>query len=150
MLDLLQLETVGSVEKKKDEKPTAQTAQTTQEDRGSGSQDAASSYIASKHIVQAGDIAIDWDPLQKDAKLSPLRRSAIHLLTVLVRGLLHQVHESGASSVRGNLFSVQRGLTTLRYIATTDADNTVRVLAAEGADLLAQLRREMLGISVEE
>ena len=137
MLDLLQLETVTSVEKR-DEKSTAQD--------GHHVQDVTSSYITSKYIVQAGDIEMDSDPLQKDAKLSPLRRSAIHFLTVLVKVFLHQVYESGASGVRENLFSTQRGLTTLRYIATTDADNTVRVLAAEGADLLAQLRRAILGV----
>lgn len=135
MLDLLQLEAVASVEKR-DEEPAAQ--------HGHHMQDATLSYIKSRQIVQAGDIEMDLDPLQKDAKLSPLRRSAIHLLTVLVKVLLHQACESGASGVRGNLFSTQRGLTTLRYIATTDADTTVRVLAVEGADLLVQLRRAML------
>jgi hypothetical protein len=142
MLDLLQLETVASVEKKRDEEPSATAIRRD----GHHSQDAASSYIISKHIVQAGDIAMDLDPLQKDAKLSPLRRSAIHLLTVLVKVLLDQAHESGVSGVHGNSFSAQRGLTTLRYIATTDADNTVRVHAAEGANLLAQLRRVVLGV----
>ena len=136
MLDLLQLETVASVEKRRDDKLTAQDDHRLQ--------DAASSYIISRHVVQAGDIEMDSDPLQKDAKLPPLRRSAIHLLTVLSKAFLHRVYESGASGVHGNLFSVQRGLTVLRYIATTDADNTVRVLAAEGADLLAQLRRVVL------
>lgn len=144
MLDLLQLETVASVEKKKYEKPTATAMETGQDDHYS--QDATSSYILSRSIVQTGDIAMDSDPLQRDTKLSPLRRSAIHLLTVLVKALLDQVHERGASGVHGNSFSAQRGLTTLRYIATTDADNTVRVLAAEGADLLAQLRRAMLSV----
>jgi len=142
MLDLLQLETVATVEKKKDEKPTA----TAMGQDGHHPQDAASSYAMSKHIVQAGDIAMDSDPLQSDAKLSPLRRSAIHLLTVLVKVLLDQVHESGVSGVHGSVFSAERGLITLRYIATTDADNTVRVLAAEAADLLGQLRWAMLGV----
>ncbi len=144
MLDLLQLETVASVEKKKDEELTA-TAMATGQDHHH-SQGAAPSYVTSQHIVQTGDIAMDADPLRKDAKLSPLRRSAIHLLTVLVKVLLDQVYESGVSGVHGDSFSAQRGLTTLRYIATTDADNTVRVLAAEGVDLLAQLRRAMLGV----
>jgi hypothetical protein len=135
MLDLLQLETVASAEKR-DGEPAAQDGQRLQ--------DATLSYITSRQIVQAGDIEMDLDPLQKDGRLSPLRRSAIHLLTVLVKVLLHQVYEHGASGVRGNLFSAQRGLTTLRYIATTDADTTVRVLAAEGADLLVQLRRAMV------
>ena len=147
MLDLLQLETVASIEKKKDE-PTATataTATATEQDCHH-SQGAASSYVTSKHIVQTGDIAMDADPLRKDAKLSPLRRSAIHLLTVLVKVLLDRVYESGVSGVHGDSFSVQRGLTTLRYIATTDADNTVRVLAAEGVDLLAQLRRDMFSV----
>jgi hypothetical protein len=138
MLDLLQLETVTSVEKERYAKSKAPD-----DDR---SQAATSSYITLKHIIQPGDIEMDLDPLQKDTKLSPLRRSAIHFLTVLVKNLLQQVYESGASSVSGNLFSAQRGLTTLRYIATTDADNTARVLAAEAADLLAQLRRAMLSI----
>ena len=134
MLDLLQLETVASAEKR-DEK-SAQD--------GHHLQDATLSYISSGQIVQAGDIEMDSDPLQKDAKLSPLRRSAIHLLTALIKVLLHQVYESGVSGVRGNLFSTPRGLTTLRYIAATDADTTVRVLAAESADLLVHLRQAML------
>ena len=142
MLDLLQLETVSSVEKRTDETSTPQ-------EDDDHPQDASSSYITSKHIVQAGDIEMDMDPLQKGAKLSPLRRSALHLLTVLVKGLLHEVYESGALGVRGNLFSAQRGLTTLRYIATTDADNTVRVLAAEGAELLAHLRRAVVSVDVD-
>jgi hypothetical protein len=138
MLDLLQLETVASVEKKRGEKSAAQDNDRPEE--------AAPSYITLKHVVEAGDIEMDSDPLQKDAKLSPLRRSAIHLLSVLVKVLLHQVYESGASGLGGTLFSAQRGLTTLRYMATTDADNTVRVLAAECVDLLAQLRRAILGV----
>lgn len=137
MLDLLQLETVASAEMR-DEKSTARDDHHLQ--------DATVPYITSRDIVQAGDIEMDSDPLQKDAKLSPLRRSAIHLLTVLAKGILHQVYESGASGVRGTLFSAQRGLTTLWYIATTDADSTVRVLAAEGADLLVQLRRAMISV----
>ena len=144
MLDLLQLETVASIEKKKDERLTATATATGQDCHHS--QAAVPSYISSKHVVQAGDIAMDEDPLRKDAKLSPLRRSAIHLLTALVKGLLDQVYESGVSDVHRDSFSAQRGLTTLRYIATTDADNTVRVLAAEAVDLLAQLRRAVLSI----
>lgn len=142
MLDLLQLETVASIEKKKEERLTATaTGQDCHH-----SQAATSSYIPSKDIIQTGDIAIDEDPLRKDAKLSPLRRSAIHLLTALVKVLLDQVYESGVSDVHRDSFSAQRGLTTLRYIATTDADNTVRVLAAEGVDLLVQLRRAMFSV----
>lgn len=117
-------------------------------------------YLRQGHN-ERGDKEIDEDPTRANPKLSPWRRSAIHLLGAIIRRFLQGAYDGGSSNrdwreggggggvgtmskLEG--FPARRALTILRYLAVHDVDSTVRELATEATDLLAELGRIKLGV----
>ncbi|KAG8772857.1 hypothetical protein FRC15_002433 [Serendipita sp. 397] len=108
------------------------------------------------------DNVTDADPTRANAKLSPLRRSAIHFLRTVVRSLLalagddgdvlfHQGNRHNSAIVGGGVlstgmgmgmgFPVRRASTVLRYLSSFDVDGTVRLMASETVELIAEAAR---------
>jgi hypothetical protein len=101
---------------------------------------------------QPDDLATDANPTGTDPKVSPLRRSAVHLLTSIIR---QQVSSSSSSSSSNNYlvlgsrprdFPARRAGTILRYLASVDADSVVNEMAGEAVGLMAQVGRARLGL----
>lgn len=106
------------------------------------------------HVPVTASESMDSQPTAVNSKLPPLRRSALHFLALIVRSLIARVYDADsadtdARSVLGldlPSTALSRALTVLKYVAATDADDVVRVMAREAAELLEQLRQLLLGV----
>ena len=98
--------------------------------------------------------SMDNEPTAVDAKFPPFRRAALHFLGMLVRAYTrrayHASSDPNAASVGGipptGDFPVRRATTTLGYVAATDTDTVVRVMAREVADAVHALERALVGL----
>ncbi|OJT09025.1 hypothetical protein TRAPUB_50 [Trametes pubescens] len=82
-----------------------------------------------------------------NAKFPPLRRAALHFLALLTQACTRHVFETGSAErllLPPGLF--RRAKTTLGYVAATDADDVVRVMARETVDALDQLAEAIVGL----
>jgi len=80
-----------------------------------------------------------FQPVSTDPKLPPLRRAALHFLAQLFRASTAGIYDSG---YQGHLLlgsQAKRMKTTLAYIASTDKDNVMRVMAREAIAEIDQL-----------
>lgn len=89
---------------------------------------------------------MDSQPLSADSKVSPLRRAAIHFLSLLIRSLTEQTYQKSLGDVHIYMDTLQRARTTLAYVASTDEDTIVRVMAREAGEGLEQLQQAFLGL----
>jgi len=102
-----------------------------------------------RRIGEAGDIATDENPVEINPKLSPLRRSAIHLLGAIILQFLRTVRESHGPVGGGatlDAFPVRRASTVLRYLSVHDSDAVVNQMAVDVVALLGQVARARLGL----
>ncbi|KAF8639852.1 hypothetical protein AX17_001107 [Amanita inopinata Kibby_2008] len=89
---------------------------------------------------------MDSQPTSVNSKFPPLRRAALHFLSLLIRSMTQELYEKSASlHVPGSL--LRRAKTTLAYVSFTDEDAVVRVMAREAGDSLQQLQQAILGLS---
>ena len=116
MVDLLQLESVPEVAVARQAQPT--------ESQESGTWSQAT---------------IDADPTLLDAKLPALRRAALHLLGSLFRVATTHAYETSGQDTAFLPAQATRVRIILSYIASTDQDNVVRVMAREAVEGLDQL-----------
>ncbi|KAF5369873.1 hypothetical protein D9758_001077 [Tetrapyrgos nigripes] len=89
---------------------------------------------------------MDRNPTSTNSKFPPLRRAALHFLSLLLQGTTEQIYESSFGT---NLFPselLQRLKITLSYISGTDEDMLVRVMARETLEQLAQLEQAVIGL----
>lgn len=99
--------------------------------------------------AELGDIEMDTNPTGANAKMAPLRRSAIHFLrTVLQRHLQtvvdqdKRVYTGGGGGLRE--FPVRRASAILGYLSLHDADGMVNVMASEAVDLISEIGKARL------
>lgn len=85
---------------------------------------------------------LDTQPLSTNSDLAPLRRSALHLLTLMIRSSLSEVY-AGATLSKQDIL-MRRARVTLSYLSATDADGVARVMAREALDLLKDLQKAVL------
>jgi len=96
--------------------------------------------------------SMDNQPTAADAKFPPFRRASLHFLGMLVRAYTRRAYAPSDSSpgvgglLPGNDFPARRAMTTLGYVAATDADAVVRVMAREVADAVQALERALVGL----
>lgn len=97
---------------------------------------------------QLGDLLTDEDPTVINSKLSPLRRSAIHLLTSIIRHFLQLASERPGHGRDGIMrdFPVRRSGVILRYLSINDADAVVNGMASEAVSMLREVGRLRLGV----
>ena len=89
--------------------------------------------------------ALDSKPTAVDPKLPPLRRAALHFWTSLLHQLTHATYD-GTMTERLPAALLRRAKVTLGYIASTDEDGIVRVMAREANEAIGQLNKATLGI----
>ncbi|KAI0698516.1 hypothetical protein C8T65DRAFT_660439 [Cerioporus squamosus] len=90
---------------------------------------------------------MDAPPTSTNTKIPPLRRAALHFLGLLIQACTTRMYETGDTE-RFLLPPdvMRRAKTTLTYIAATDADDVVRVMARETVEGLDQLAEAALGL----
>lgn len=131
MVDLLQIENVPLSERKS--KPETET-EPVEEDE-----------VSSDKPVKP---TLDSDPTSRSTKFPPLRRSAVHFLSLLIKATTKLVYDEARINFGGLLAptSVRKMSITLDYISSTDEDSMVRVMAREAKDNLEALQEAVLGL----
>ena len=122
---------------------------------------------------QLGDIkqparhadVMDSDPTTKSVKAAPLRRTALHFLSQLLRSQIASMYDSRSTTVANASVTlnvgesrmggvVDEGLPAILlkragvvfgYVAATDEDDVVRVMAREALELVEQYKEASLG-----
>jgi hypothetical protein len=97
---------------------------------------------------------MDSQPTAADPTFPPFRRASLHFLGILVRaytrrayaGVSSDLSVSGTGNPSLDEFPVRRAVTALGYIAATDADAVVRVMAGEVGDAVLTLERALVGL----
>ena len=91
--------------------------------------------------------SVEYQPTTKDSKIPTLRRSALYFLSLLTRAFAAQLEDASTLAVYilpGDL--MRRAKTTVGYVAATDTDLVVRVMAKETLESLDDLAEGMLGL----
>ena len=91
---------------------------------------------------------MDSNPTSKNPKFPPLRRAAIHFLSLLIQAATRQLYDQPGTdlSVIFPRILFDRLKVTLGYISSSDVDNVVRLMAREATESLKQLQQAVLGI----
>ena len=87
---------------------------------------------------------MDSQPLSTNSKLPPLRRAALHFLSLLIQSLTEQAYKRSFADIHVYTSVLQRARTTLTYVTSTDEDTIVRVMAREAGEGLEQLQQAMI------
>ncbi|KAH9017024.1 hypothetical protein EDB84DRAFT_1629366 [Lactarius hengduanensis] len=100
--------------------------------------------------------SMDTEPTAADARSPPFRRASLHFLGVLVRAYMRRATASSPSGAGtdsrgyilpdGDDFPTRRATATLGYVAATDADAVVRVMAREVGEAVRALERAGVGL----
>lgn len=95
---------------------------------------------------EVGDQVTDANPIGINPKLSPLRRSSIHLLGAIILQFLRSMRESHGGGIGLDGFPVKRAASVLRYLSVHDSDAVVNEMAMEVANLISEAGRVRLGL----
>ena len=133
-VDLLQTESITMREKYPEKKTLASEKQKVED------QDKASS-TSSPEIV-----TMDSAPTSTDSKFPPLRRAALHFLSLLIRSATQIIYDEHPSLHLVSEDVYRRVHLTLGYVASTDEDDVVRVMAREAKESLEQLKKATMGL----
>ena len=91
---------------------------------------------------------MDSNPTSKDPKFPPLRRAAIHFLSLLIQAATRQLYDQPGTDVSvifpRILFNRLRVI--LEYVSSSDADHVVRLMAREATEGLEQLQQAIFEI----
>ncbi len=89
---------------------------------------------------------LDSDPTLKNSKLPPLRRAAIHFLSLLIKEATRLVYDRADVNRPGifPLVFVRRMSATLSYISSTDEDSMVRIMAREAKKAWEHFKQQHL------
>jgi hypothetical protein len=95
--------------------------------------------------------SMDNQPTAANPSFPSFRRASLHFLGILVRAYTRRAYGSSVSSLGWSGMSVddfpaRRAATTLAYIAATDADAVVRVMAGEVSDAVHTLEQALVGV----
>ena len=90
---------------------------------------------------------MDDNPTSKNSKFPPLRRAALHLLSLLLKGTIEHIYDTSFGRTIFSQDLIRRTKIILTYAADTDGDTVVRVMAREGVELVKQLELAIADIS---
>lgn len=96
--------------------------------------------------AESARATIDAQPTLVDAKLPAFRRAALHLLGSLFRTSAMHVYETSNQDTSFSPAQAKRARTILSYVASTDQDSVVRVMAREVIEGLDQLNTATMGL----
>ncbi|KAH9844158.1 uncharacterized protein C8Q71DRAFT_731516 [Rhodofomes roseus] len=144
MIDLLQVETVPATPRKENRPREDQQAHDREgEDKGTRDKD------EDRPPPPPTPDTMDAQPTSSNSKFPPLRRAALHFLTLLIQACTAQLYDSDAGGAPAfptfPTRLVRRAKTTLGYVAATDEDAVVRVMAREALEEIDQLAHAMVG-----
>ena len=95
---------------------------------------------------QPPPLTMDSHPTLVNSKIPPLRRAALHFLVLLIRACISRVYYMGPTGMLIPGVYITRARTTLGYVASTDEDAVVRIMAREAREELGQLSNALLGV----
>ena len=150
MVDILELEHTVAVEPTRNErekiggKNVSEPTGDTEQEGGGGHN--GRPIIQRRRQGEAGDEATDANPSGINPKLSPLRRSAIHLLGAIILQFLASLRENRGGGVGLEGFPVRRAGNVVRYLSVHDTDAVVNEMAVEVVALLGEVARARLGV----
>lgn len=159
MVDLLQLESVPTTSpppRKKSAETSEQNPDDQESGKGPGNVKEENSYVGegqdrgTASISQPPHPTMDTHPTVANSKFPPLRRAALHFLTLLIRECISRVYDIGSTGMLIPNTYITRARTTLGYIASTDEDAVVRVMAREVREILRQLSNALIPTTVRE
>jgi hypothetical protein len=127
MIDLLQIESRSALNLRSNEEKKAELG------KGDGDEE-------TEEARPSGDN----DHLTTDSKYPPLRRAALHLLALLIRATA-KATDDGNIILPFSATLVKRAHITLEYIAATDDDTVVRVMAREVNEELSSFEEYLVG-----
>ncbi|TFY56567.1 hypothetical protein EVJ58_g7560 [Rhodofomes roseus] len=144
MIDLLQVETVPATPRKENRPREDQQAHDREgEDKGTRDKD------EDGPPPPPTPDTMDAQPTSSNSKFPPLRRAALHFLTLLIQACTAQLYDLDAGGAPAfptfPTRLVRRAKTTLGYVAATDEDAVVRVMAREALEEMDQLAQAMVG-----
>ncbi|KAF8524594.1 hypothetical protein BU17DRAFT_74714 [Hysterangium stoloniferum] len=157
-IELIQLESVAAkCDKKRAKEPDTVPQVTTEGDEGSLPE-------TSKPSTRQLDL-MDTNPTTVDSKAAPLRRSALHLFSQVLRANIKRLYDAapdftslpqvtldaGRHGRMGGEMPVssvllKRSSTVLSYVAATDEDGVTKVMASEASELVKQYKEAVMGI----
>lgn len=153
MVDLLQLESVPTTcipTKKSAEppEPKSDDNETGDDHKRAGVRDIHQGDEGGKgvELSQPTPPTMDTHPTVANSKFPPLRRAALHFLTLLIRACISRVYDTGSTGMLIPNVYLARPRTTLGYVASTDEDAVVRVMAREAKEGLGQLSDALIGL----
>lgn len=95
---------------------------------------------------EEGDKRLNDKPTGNDTKVASLRRSALHFISLMLRGAIEHAYDASMSLAIISPSVAQRLGVTLRYVAATDSDQVAKVQAREAIELLDQMKEAQLGL----
>lgn len=159
MVDLLQLESVPATSpppRKKSAETLEQNPDDQESGKGAGSAKAENGCVGegqdggTPSMSQPPPPTMDTHPAVANSKFPPLRRAALHFLTLLIRECTSRVYDMGSMGTLIPNTYITRARTTLGYVASTDEDAVVRVMAREVREGLGQLSNALIPTTVRE
>ncbi|KAL0579533.1 hypothetical protein V5O48_002462 [Marasmius crinis-equi] len=93
------------------------------------------------------ETAIDDDPTSKNSKFPPLRRAALHFLSLLLKGTIENIYDTSSGRTIFSQDLIRRTKIILSYAGETDGDTVVRVMAREALELTKELELAIVDIS---
>ena len=151
-MDLLQLESVpatSSPPKKSAEPSGPNSGQDGKSSRGARVED---SHEGDEQDEENGGaskpppLTMDNHPTLVNSKFPPLRRAALHFLALLIRACISRVYDMGSTGMLIPDVYIPRAKTILGYVASSDEDTVVRIMAREAREELGQLSNALLGM----
>ena len=91
-------------------------------------------------------LTMDTHPTMANSKFPPLRRAALHFLVLLIRACISRVYDMGSMGMLVPGTYLKRARATLGYVASTDEDAIVRIMAREAGEGLGQLSNALVGL----
>lgn len=153
MVDLLQLESIPATSSPP-KKPAGPSGSYSDQENGKGSKkekmegnhEGDEQDEENGRASQPPPLTMDSHPTLVNSKLPPLRRAALHFLGLLIRACVSRVYHMGSTGMLIPDVYTGRARTTLGYVASTDEDAVVRVMAREAREELEQLSNALLGL----
>lgn len=90
---------------------------------------------------------MDTHSTSLNSKFPSFRRAALHFLAQLIRAYTRKAYDDNTDlQDSGRAFPIRRAKNTLGYIAATDVDNVVKVMARETGEGVEGLEKALLGM----
>ncbi|THH29131.1 hypothetical protein EUX98_g5057 [Antrodiella citrinella] len=133
LIDLLRVETVPM-----SQKPSKKSDQKLAEDTDG---------VDDSDTSTAPSATMDSQPTIANSKFPPLRRAALHFMSLLTRAFTSQILESSSlATYTIPDTTLKRARTTLGYVAVMDEDSIVRVMAGEALEGVDRLSGALIGL----